>query len=268
MLHLHIENVIPQILQDGTYLELISFTHPAADYPPSSPQRAKRDSHQWARQVPGWVAFSFLGAPSASPSISAIINSRAERDGRDVRYASEVAGGRRRGDGVELKWEITAPEKWQEKTTQVPFFCGDVTSRSLRVLLEPKSNWHHPNGSNSVAHLTILTPQASLDDVSKDLQSILGDHPITLSASTHVWLLDPLPDVNKGKPPEWHPRLILQAANEGDEDEVTFLQAHGPGLYEVAFRTSGGETGSTKTPYGKVSWVGADVENSAVLSNV
>jgi hypothetical protein len=40
-----------------------------------------------------------------------------------------------RPDGVEVKWEITTPTRWEEKkgTSRLPFFCGDVTPRELRV---------------------------------------------------------------------------------------------------------------------------------------
>jgi hypothetical protein len=46
-----------------------------------------------------------------------------------------VRGGRKRPDGVEMVWEITAPRKWNELEDGMsrPFFCGDVTSRELRV---------------------------------------------------------------------------------------------------------------------------------------
>ncbi|TFY53545.1 hypothetical protein EVG20_g10065 [Dentipellis fragilis] len=123
------------ILGDAVYLELISFTQPSSSYPPSSPQRKARDSHQWANKPAGWVAFAFHGAPDASPPISALINTRAEASGSEVRYAPEVTGGRRRGDGVELQWVLSTPRRWAEQHggSRLPFYCGDVTPRALRV---------------------------------------------------------------------------------------------------------------------------------------
>ena len=122
-------------MPDGAYLELISFTHPESHYPPSSPTRDARCRQPWANKACGWVAYSFLGAPSATPPLSALLNDRLTYAGSRTRYAPEDAGGRTRPDGVEIRWEITPPVRWAEKEggTRLPFFCGDVTPRDLRV---------------------------------------------------------------------------------------------------------------------------------------
>lgn len=118
------------MLQDGAYLELICFTHPASHYPPGSPPRQKRDSNPWAWKEPGWIDYAFLG--SSSTSISELINARAIDEGSEIRYDPEVDGGRARNDGKVLKWRISAPTR--ERTRGVaPFFCGDVTPREWRV---------------------------------------------------------------------------------------------------------------------------------------
>lgn len=124
-----------QILPDGAYLELISFTHPESRYPPSSPSHDARHHHQWANKPNGWVAFAFLGAPHAAPPLSAILNARLQAAGSDTQYKPEVSGGRTRPDGVEIKWELTTPARWEEAEggSRLPFFCGDVTPRELRV---------------------------------------------------------------------------------------------------------------------------------------
>ncbi|KAA1477076.1 hypothetical protein DENSPDRAFT_933459 [Dentipellis sp. KUC8613] len=249
------------ILGDAVYLELISFTQPASSYPPSSPQRKARDSHQWANKPPGWLAFAFLGAPDASPPISALINARAEAGGSDVRYAPEVAGGRRRGDGVALQWVLSTPRRWAEPHggSRLPFYCGDVTPRALRVPTEPKSNAAHPNTAQCVARMHVLAPRAAFAAVSLELQCALGEPPIALSPAMHVWLLDPLPEAvaeaQAAGVPAWHPRLILQVADESIEEEVRFVDEHGPGLYEVSFRVEKGARGTVKTPYGRISWI-------------
>lgn len=116
---------------DGVYLELISFTHPASYYPPGSPERAKRDGNPWASRSLGWIDFAFLGNGSRSESIAHVINQRGREEGSGVRYEAEQDGGRTRPDGKILKWLISAPQV--EKRGVLPFFCGDVTPRSLRV---------------------------------------------------------------------------------------------------------------------------------------
>jgi len=122
-------------MPDGAYLELISFTHPESHYPPSSPTRDARCRQPWANKACGWVAYAFLGAPRATPPLSALLNERLTYAGSRTRYAPEDAGGRTRPDGVEIRWEITPPVRWAEKEggTRLPFFCGDVTPRDLRV---------------------------------------------------------------------------------------------------------------------------------------
>jgi hypothetical protein len=91
----------------------------------------------WVSKPCGWVAYAFLGAPGATPTLSAVWNERLQTVlvGSDVRYSPEVAGGRKRPDGVELRWEITTHAGRGEKEggTRLPFFCGDVTPRELRV---------------------------------------------------------------------------------------------------------------------------------------
>lgn len=50
-----------------------------------------------------------------------------------MRYERSVSGGRTRPDGEVLKWRITAPTVEKHGRGLLPFFCGDVTDRSLRV---------------------------------------------------------------------------------------------------------------------------------------
>ena len=123
-------------MPDGAYIELLSFTHPESHYPPSSPSHESRCRQQWANKACGWVAYAFLGAPSSMPPLSALLNERLRDEGSNTRYEAEVAGGRRRtSDGIESRWEITQPARWSEKVggTRLPFFCGDLTPRELRV---------------------------------------------------------------------------------------------------------------------------------------
>lgn len=116
---------------DGVYLELLSFTHPKSHYPPGTPERQKRDNHEWATKTPGWIDFAFLGNGSLQSRISDIINERAKKDQSGAFYVPEWPAGRKRPDGKVLKWVISAPTP--EKRGTLPFFCGDVTPREWRV---------------------------------------------------------------------------------------------------------------------------------------
>ncbi|EIM82444.1 uncharacterized protein STEHIDRAFT_149511 [Stereum hirsutum FP-91666 SS1] len=242
------------ILPDGSYIELISFTQEPSYYPPESPEHKARLAHNWANKDHGWCAYAFLGAPSAVPAISTIINDRAKASGLEVRYAKEVSGGRTRGDGVELKWVITSPQEWAKKEggTKLPFFCGDVTDRSLRVPTET-TNTTHPNTAQSVAYLRLLSPVASFKTLSQELTAILGSPPTTTTPSEVTWQLHhPLKSFATSTS---GPQLILTAAKDEDEAEQEFVRTHGPGLYEVAFRVADGKQRAIETPYGRIAWV-------------
>lgn len=122
-------------MPDGAYIELLSFTHPESHYPPSSPAHEARCKQPWANKACGWVAYAFLGAPHSRPPLSTLLNKRLRDLGSSTRYEAEVAGGRWRLDGLEIKWEVTPPAMMGEKVggTRLPFFCGDLTPRELRV---------------------------------------------------------------------------------------------------------------------------------------
>lgn len=251
------------VLPDGTYLELISFTHPESHYPHSSPSHDARHHHQWANKENGWVAYAFLGALDAAPPISAILNGRLKAVSSETRYSPEVSGGRTRPDGVDLKWELTTPARWAEKEggSRLPFFCGDVTPRELRVPTRPESNTVHPNDAQGVAHLRVLAPPRTFAAVSAEFTAILGEAPIEGPAGTHVWLLDLLPGGATVAPEDLklHPRLLLCKPDASDEAEVRFVDSHGAGLFEVGVRVDedGEKRGSSETPFGRIAWVPA-----------
>ena len=123
------------------YLELISFTRHPEDYPEGSEERIQRENHRWAKSIPGWIDFALLGYGVSNPpdgpaepehDIAEVINKRANQAGGRSLYSPSVPGGRTRPDGQELKWRITAPVV-RFKPGELPFFCADVTERSLRV---------------------------------------------------------------------------------------------------------------------------------------
>ncbi|PPQ82381.1 hypothetical protein CVT25_008342 [Psilocybe cyanescens] len=235
------------VLADGVYLELISFTHPASHYPPGTPERKQRDGHSWSKKSPGWIDFAFLGNGSLTNSISKAINERGRTEGSGALYSSEEEGGRVRPDGQSLKWLISAPQTLTRGT--LPFFCGDVTPRGLRVPSEPPSNTEHPSTATGIAFVRILVEQASLEVVSHQLTSVVGKKPISSTAKVVTWELD---TVNHARA---HPQLLLGIPS--GEDEVAFVEnsESGAGIYEVGFRVKGSKTGSESTPYGKISWV-------------
>ncbi|KAF8968236.1 glyoxalase-like domain-containing protein [Flammula alnicola] len=234
------------VFDDGVYLELISFTHPESHYPPNSPERTQRDKNPWSRKSPGWIDFAFLGNGSLSKSISEIINERARDQGNGDLYQPEQDGGRTRPDGRILKWLISAPPS--DKRGILPFFCGDVTPRNLRVPSEPPSNTEHPSKAKGISFLRVLVQPSLFAEVSDEILSVIGDPPSSSTEGDTVWELN---TVNKGG------RLpVFNLGVPSNEEETAFLRnfASGAGIYEVGFRVEGTKRGSETTPYGRITW--------------
>ncbi|KAJ6606327.1 glyoxalase-like domain-containing protein [Mycena vulgaris] len=213
------------ILGDHAYLELISFTKPPEAYPPSSPSRRKRESHKWASKEPGWIDYAFLGNGSltAPGRISDIINSRRSASDGPL-YLDEVSGGRTRPDGEVLKWVISSPTK---SNSILPFFCGDVTDRHLRVPTTPESNSRHSCDALGVAHILLLTSESSFAAVYKEL-SVVADGALLSRTQTEAkWSLATLNGQHA-------PTLTLSTPSD-QEQEVFVSKNSVPSIYEVGF---------------------------------
>ncbi|KAF4614453.1 hypothetical protein D9613_003318 [Agrocybe pediades] len=238
------------VFADGVYLELISFTHPASHYPAGSPERKQRDNHTWAQKSPGWIDYAFLGNGSHTESISATINERSRKEGSGVVYNPEQDGGRTRPDGQILKWLISGPQP--EQRGILPFFCGDVTPRSLRVPDQPASNTKHPSTTRGIAFVRILVKPPLFQSTSRQLTSVVGSSPtISTNVEYAEWVLDTTHGGGAAQP-----RLLLAVPSNNDESSFLESIATGSGIYEVAFHVEPGtKSGSETTPYGKISWV-------------
>src|SRR5581483_682481 len=119
------------VLADGTYLELIAFRRPAPEH------------HWWRLVAAGEGLIDFALLPSA------IADDVAAARARGLALEGPVPGGRLRPDGVRVAWQTA-----RSATPDLPFLCGDVTPRDLRV---PGGSLRvHPNGVAGVAGLAIL----------------------------------------------------------------------------------------------------------------
>jgi catechol 2,3-dioxygenase-like lactoylglutathione lyase family enzyme len=117
---------------DGSYFELIAFI--------------RRDPrHRWWHHVatgPGIIDFALLPSDPAAD----IMDVR----GRGIELSGPVAGGRVRPDGVRLEWVMGIPTD-----PVLPFLCGDVTPRSLRV--PGGEATAHPNGAKGIGEVAVVT---------------------------------------------------------------------------------------------------------------
>jgi len=117
---------------DGSYLELIAFLD-------------NRIPHRWAapakQGLEGFIDFALL--PGSVPEVVAAARARG------LHYQGPFDGGRVRPDGERLVWQTGLPP-----SRDLPFLCGDVTARALRV---PGGDAQkHANGALGVSTLTVL----------------------------------------------------------------------------------------------------------------
>ena len=99
------------IFEDGSYLELISW---------SPPNAAERWSNVLQQHGEGYLDFALL--PEDVP------RAIAEAKARGLQLNGPMDGRRVRPDGREIKWQTARPA-----TFDLPFLCGDVTPREWRV---------------------------------------------------------------------------------------------------------------------------------------
>jgi catechol 2,3-dioxygenase-like lactoylglutathione lyase family enzyme len=138
---------------DGSYLELIAFLKPKPD-------------HRWgawaAKGHEGFVDFALL-----PPAVGQVVE-RARAGG--VAYQGPLDGGRTTLAGEVLKWQIGTPP-----SADLPFLCGDVTPRALRV--KGGDVRVHANGVRGIAAITVLV---------KDLDASVERYAALLGAAAQV----------------------------------------------------------------------------------
>jgi catechol 2,3-dioxygenase-like lactoylglutathione lyase family enzyme len=120
------------VLEDGSYFEIIAY-------------REAAPANRW------WQVLTTAGEGIVD---FAVLPENTERDlqaarARGLNLEGPAPGGRLRLDGVRLDWQIVRPT-----TTDLPFWCGDVTPRDLRV--PDGAVRHHANGVTGISGVRIL----------------------------------------------------------------------------------------------------------------
>ena len=138
------------VFADGAYIELIAWTAPA-------PQE------RWWRVLQahgeGFVDFALL------PSDTLAVLQAAQARGLHS-MQGPVDGGRIRPDGLALQWRTA-----RHDTPDLPFLCGDITARALRV--PEGAARQHANGAFGVAEVVV-----AVDDLGASVaryRALLGD---------------------------------------------------------------------------------------------
>jgi hypothetical protein len=193
------------IFEDGAYLELIAWKRP-------DPGNRWSDVFHTAGE--GFVDYALL------PDDIAAVVANAQARGLDIE--DPVFGGRNRPDGERLEWRTA-----RSPGSDVPFLCGDVTPRSLRV--QEGAVRRHANGVTGVAELVVavrdldasLARNAALlpDATPERREASVGGSPARTVAFT----------LGNGS------RVIL-ASPTGPGSLADHLAARGEGPFSVALR--------------------------------
>lgn len=143
------------VFADGAYLELIAWRGPA-------PQE------RWWRTLQehgeGLVDFALLPADTAQALAAA------QARGLHTLHGP-VDGGRVRPDGAQLRWSTA-----RHATPDLPFLCGDITPRRLRVP-DSQADRTHPNGAAGVPSLAVAV---------HDLRRSLARYRALLGPGAHI----------------------------------------------------------------------------------
>lgn len=133
---------------DGVYLELIEWTAPAL---------GEKWYERLTKHGEGLVDFAFF------PSRISSAITQAEAGG--VQYRGPIDGSRIKPTGEHVQWQLGWPA-----SDALPFLCGDITPRALRV---PEGNVRvHQNGASGVVSIAIRVND--LEKAAKDYRVLLG----------------------------------------------------------------------------------------------
>ncbi|CAA9956668.1 Glyoxalase bleomycin resistance protein dioxygenase superfamily [Pyrenophora teres f. maculata] len=147
------------LLQDGCYIELISFCNASL-----------AEHHWWGPNAnfTGWKDWCLTNALPATENQKLVAGS----------HADPIRGGRQRPDGVKVEWDVTFPhgdKGGQGSRGRIPFFCHDVTPREVRVPVDEQKSTH-PCGALGVKEIKVVVDGFELfPDTRDEYEKILGE---------------------------------------------------------------------------------------------
>jgi hypothetical protein len=134
---------------DGAYLELLAFLSPPS-------------THRWAQYQGFWGPIDFaLAVPDASEAVTQL-------NIKELEYSDPREGGRKRPDGIELRWRGAFP---LDASAGLPFLIEDVTDRRLRVPMG--DNTLHDNAASGIAQVRVGV--ADLKAAEPGFTALLGE---------------------------------------------------------------------------------------------
>ena len=194
------------VLEDGAYLELIAW---------KKPDPGNRWSDVFTEAGEGFVDYALL-----PDDIGAVV---AQAQGRGLDIEDPQPGGRARPDGERLEWKTARTSR-----ADVPFLCGDVTPRVLRV--QEGDVRRHANGITGIAGITVAVE--NLESAIERNAALLGVEPSQ----------DIRTEVVGGTPARTAAltlggaRLTLASPTALEGSLATSLSVRGEGPFALAFR--------------------------------
>jgi hypothetical protein len=105
-----------------------------------------------------------------------------------MRYERPIEGGRKRDDGQQVKWKVTFPHLGEGEDRfqrgELPFFCHDITPRSLRVPIT-KEHTTHPSGAYGIRQVCVFVPEYRAHALIKAYAAILDTPPVSCTHETY-----------------------------------------------------------------------------------
>jgi hypothetical protein len=235
------------IFADGSYLEIFNWY----DTPPSLDDETLQTRFWWPK-APGLVDFAITDTTHSAEETIATVNKRLsegpEKDaGLGVKFGKPIAGGRKNADDVIIEWKVTRPELSNGDKTpsqelfpngriDVPFFCHDVTPRTVRVPSLDEKNTTHPCGAIGIAACEILVPEHLQTEYAQVYSKILGSkiEPTAAEQKSHT--------LDIGVPQGSTRSSVVVRAAETEQD-IQRMQERGIGFSDLVIAVKSNDPG-------------------------
>lgn len=236
------------VFEDGTYLELIAWHG-----------QGLADDRWWQwLQAHGEGLVDFALHPG---DVGAVVACAAAGG---LALEGPLDGGRARPDGEMLQWQTA-----RAATPDLPFLCGDITPRALRV--QHGALRHHANGVRGVASVTLVVDH--LEATLAGYQALLGQEALRTAplrlAGTGLRLasLELPAHASEHGVAQGGTRLVLLEPDQGSRAEAAqaltaVLRQRGQGVLGFALR---GGLGAEALPWGAASELPRALTHGALI---
>jgi hypothetical protein len=197
------------VFDDGAYFEIIAY-------------REAAPANRW------WSVVTTAGEGIVD---FAILPENTQKDldaarARGLSLEGPTPGGRQRPDGARLDWQIVRP-----MTTDLPFWCGDITPRELRV--PEGAIRHHANGVTGISRVRVLVADVAAS--TERYRALVGPEALSL---------------DKGVPRVALKKTVLELVGPDNDHARSRLAARGEGVFSLELRGSMAKVLDTKILHG------------------